>query len=375
MQVHLCNDPVAWNAALQELGGTFHQSWEWGEARAMQGWNATRVLLCKQGATRAAVNILSRTATPLGHSILYAPCGVAAHPDDVEAITESLTALRNLAASRNAIFLRMDAWFDYLDTRLTSSYLAGGCVPLTEQFSLWSLPRAMMVVDLARPDSEVLRAMRPTHREYIKRAERSGLSFESGLRLGQVEEFFALLRKTSQRQGFATMGLDYFIRFRDTLSVQNRGRFFLARYGGVPVAGLLCAYLGRECFNLYAGFDWDFRQAKPTEALHWQAMRWAVEQGCTRYNMGGASTSYPAKQGNSGFNLYHFKKGFGARLEYHAGYFDIVIKPLLYQAARFAERHLTAPRGHAILCRLLKLRSMVRNPTRAAHLADSTTGK
>ena len=34
---------VAWDAALQELGGNLLQSWRWGVFKERQGWSVTRV--------------------------------------------------------------------------------------------------------------------------------------------------------------------------------------------------------------------------------------------------------------------------------------------------------------------------------------------
>lgn len=328
-----------WNQAVRECDGTLYQSWEWGELRATQGWVVWRAVAEDAGVTRAVANVLERRVPLVGSNILYAPTGIAATDTTQEAIFQLILWLRDFIRERNAIFVRFDPWFAEEDGRLKSIFCDAGCRPLADQWSLWNLPRALMIVDTAGPEEEILRNMRATHREYIKRAQRIGLEIEAGTDLRQLAEFYGLLEMSGRRQGFAIRDFDHFLQTREKLLLNGNGLILLARDKGKPVAGIICARFGSTCHYLHGGFDWNFRHVKATEILHWRAIQWGKALGCVRYNMLGSSTRYPPVEGHRGFGLYQYKKGFGARLHYTAGYLDLVGKPLQYSAVRFAERH------------------------------------
>jgi lipid II:glycine glycyltransferase (peptidoglycan interpeptide bridge formation enzyme) len=132
-----------------------------------------------------------------------------------------------------------------------------------------------------------------------------------------------------------------------TLLTEGEGLVFLARYEQRAVAGALCARFGRRCHYLYGGFDWEFRRAEASEALQWSAIQWAKDAGCRWYDTGGAGTSYPPNEGNPGFGVYNYKKGFGAAVCYSAGLFDLVNSRTGYEVFRFFERR-ALPRAHKL---------------------------
>lgn len=97
---------------------------------------------------------------------------------------------------------------------------------------------------------------------------------------------------------------------------------FIARYEGVPVAGLwLTRFAGTVTFKL-AG--WDANSAAPphvNEVLHWTAIQWARSQGAHTYDLGGfdrASAEYIVAGGvlteKFRSSPSFFKFGFGGTL-------------------------------------------------------------
>jgi len=368
LNIGLSENKEAWNAAVLGLDGTLYHSWEWGEIRARQGWHPWRVMVQEGGGPCAAAQIFERHFRVAGYSLLYAACGIAGNSSTPEIVSALAVWMRRFAAERNAILLRIETRFDHSDAARKSLLCSAGFRPIEDQWSLWNLPRATMVIDIRGSEEQLLKKMRKKHREHINRATRNGLKITATNGIDQLRWFYDLLLKSSERQGFAVRDFDYFLQVREQLITASRGSLFMALMNNHPVAGILCARFGSTCHYLYGGFDWQARQAYANEALHWAAIQWSRNLGCVNYDMVGAGTSYPPAEGNAGFGLYNFKKGFGADLFYSAGYFDLVSKPVLYSALRLAERHtgwVSAARG---------LRSAMRRVSRASNDSRKSSG-
>lgn len=337
MQIRLIEDSAEWNNALLGLGATLYHSWEWGQLRSTEGWRAWRVLASDSSSPRAAVQVLQRGLPIPGLSILSAPRGIAARPDDRESVLLIGKWLKDFVRARHAILLRMDPFLLDSDEHQRALYRDAGFVDLPDQWSRWNLPRSNMVVDIGNSKEHVLAKMARNHRGNISRSSRSGLEIRVGSETDQFQQFYDLLLKTSRRQAFALRTFHYYREVRDKLLRSGKGELFLAYNSGKLVAGILCAYFSKTCHYLYGGFDWDARQAHPNEVLHWQAIQWAKDRGCTEYDLMGSGTRYPPHEGNLGFGMYTFKKGFGAELRYLIGYFDLPGNAVLYKLFRFAE--------------------------------------
>jgi lipid II:glycine glycyltransferase (peptidoglycan interpeptide bridge formation enzyme) len=342
MQIRIIGESREWNSALRSLGGTLYQSWEWGELRSTQGWRAWRILASDPDSPRAAVQVLERRLPILGLSILYAPRGIVTRLDDHESVMSVGTWLKNFVRQRRAILLRADPFI--LDTyqQQRNSHLDAGFINLPHEWSRWNMSRANMNVDISGTEEQILSNMKRSHRYNIHRASRGGLVIRAGCEIDQLREFYSLLLKTSQRQHFAVRSFKYFLEVREKILRPGMGELFLG-YNvplGKAVAGIICAYFSRTCYYLYGGFDWESRQAQANEPLHWQAIKWARDQGCTEYDLAGSGTQNPPQEGNAGFSIYNFKKGFGAELRYLVGYFDLPGNAILYKSFRFAEDHM-----------------------------------
>jgi peptidoglycan pentaglycine glycine transferase (the first glycine) len=339
MQIRLCGNGETWNRVVLGLGGTLYHSWEWGAMREAEGWIPWRVLVESDGNPRAAVQILEKRLPMRAGCLLCAARGIAGDDDDGRVVKDVVSWMRSFARERKAILLRMDPAFPDTDQARKAILVANGLRSLPDQWSFWNLQRSNMAVDIQASEGEILRKMRPTNREYIKRSVRDGCLVEDECGIPQLREFYGLLLKSSQRQGFPVRPLDHFLHVREQLIADGRGRLLLARNGGRAVAGLICVRFGNSCYYLYGGLDRDAHQPHASEFLHWKAIQWAKSVGCTRYDLLGSGTSYPPEKGSQGYGLYHFKKGFGAELAYSAGYFDLVCNKSLYRAIRIAERN------------------------------------
>jgi len=72
-------------------------------------------------------------------------------------------------------------------------------------------------------------------------------------------------------------------------------------------------------------------------ALQWGAIQWAIEKGCSQYDLWGVpdmgyvrlETEFPNRSDGL-WGVYRFKRGFGGDLIRSAGAWDVVFNPFLY---------------------------------------------
>jgi peptidoglycan pentaglycine glycine transferase (the first glycine) len=99
-----------------------------------------------------------------------------------------------------------------------------------------------------------------------------------------------------------------------------------------PVAGLfLLLRYGDRAWYFYGASSERRRRDMPNYLLQWEALRWALAQGCTVYDWWGAPTQLDdPDDGMQG--VWQFKQGFGAAFQPHIGAWDYPTWPPLYRA-------------------------------------------
>ena len=339
MRITLCDNQAEWNQAVLQLGGTLYQSWQWGELRRSRGWLPWRVLVEDAGTVQAAMQIFERRTPLVPAIILYAPHGIARRRGEFTLLDGLVEWLRGFLAERKAVFLRIDPDIADTDEQEKSRLTGAGFRSLSDWGSIWNQPRATMVLDIAPSERDLLNGMRRAHKQHICQGPKKGLTFECGSDVRHVQTFYDLLRKSSQRKGYSVRGgRDYFLEMQRTLLAEENGRIFLAFHEREAVAGVLCSRFGDRCHNLYNGFDWHARNLGANQPLQWKAIQWAKDAGCRWYDTGGLGTSYPPTEGNLGYGVYNYKKGFGATVRHSLGLFDLVNRPASYAVLRSLER-------------------------------------
>jgi CelD/BcsL family acetyltransferase involved in cellulose biosynthesis len=141
---------------------------------------------------------------------------------------------------------------------------------------------------LDRSEDEVFAALHSNQvRRNIRRAERAGVK----VRLGQAEAdvtevFYRLHLRTRHRLGVPVQPLRYFRLLWQRFLEPGLGAVIIAELGGVPIAaGVFLAY-GETCVYKYGASDERHLDARPNHLLFWEAIRWAMAQGCRTFDFG-----------------------------------------------------------------------------------------
>lgn len=283
-------DPEVWDRALAELGGHPLQSALWGEARrAVDRITDHRLMAMRHGRPVWMMRYELRRAGPLGR-IAWAPRGpTSLLPLDADRELQSAAAA-SLEQSGIALMVT-ERW-----RRAAALAVPNGAkeAPLT----FW--------LDLSQGRDAVWSRLDKQWRYGVSRAKRAHVSVTRTRSEADLEAFFALCVYVSRRKGFQLPGS--LALMRALLAADRRGaveaQLFVASHRDRLGAGVFLLRCGHSVHYIWGGMDRELSAHRVGEAVHWAAIEWALAEGCTLYDLEGASVTK-----NPG--TYAFKKKMG----------------------------------------------------------------
>ncbi len=296
----------AWDAVLHALDGDLLQSWRWGAFKQCHGWMVDRIHVQEDG-SHALAQVLFRKRGPF--RIAYLPRGPVTDPGGVvdESLASALLAAIDESCARHgAHFLVIEPHRPLPDhwTRDRTGFVTG-----PESFQT---PRTV-TVPLAE-DGQLLAQMRKDTRYNVNYARRQGTVVQQAPpTIAAITAFCRVLQDTSERNRFGIHPRAY---YEDFLRVfTDHAVLLFAVVDGVITAGLIAAQCGTEARSMYAGSLSPHRTRGDAALLRVEAMRWARERGCTRYDLGGIAPEGPSTSRRSNLSgVNQFKTGFGGEI-------------------------------------------------------------
>jgi lipid II:glycine glycyltransferase (peptidoglycan interpeptide bridge formation enzyme) len=343
----------AWDElAVRSPNGDAFQSHAWGELKSGLGWTPLRFVIMADGRQVAAVYIQerplsARLAGPLGRlKVQYAPRGPVLLDDAPQTAHTALRGLRHIAAERRAAVLTVDPTWDE-GGDLAASLRAEGFRPARREVQV---SRTAMVIPLQPTDEEQHALLGDSTARNINKARRAGVTTELiDLAAGDagaaaLEEFFTMHAATGLREGFLVRDRAYELRQWRLLGESGVASLWFARVDGRRCNGVLLLRCGRLLVSYAAGApdDANLHKTRANHLLQWEIIRWAAGAGYAGYDLGGVDTQtmpgLPAGESHPLWNLYQFKRSFGARPSIHVRAHEYAPNALLGAAWRSARR-------------------------------------
>lgn len=303
---------AAWDDAFMRLDGDLLQSWSWGEFKQRHGWHVERLHI-EDPDGEAVAQLLFRRRGPF--SLGYLPRGPLVRGGEAVA-ARLLDAIDDACARHRAITLVIEP-----DRPLPDSWMHAGHA-FTDGPESFQTSRTVKV-DLA-DDARLLSRMRKDTRYNVLYAQRHGISVEAvSPAPAAVASFYRLLQETSRRNAFGIHARPYYDDFLRIFG--DRAVLLFARFEGIPTSALIAVRCGDEGRSMYAGSSVVHRRRGDAALLRFEAMRWARDHGCSRFDLGGiaADTPPPAEHGTEGNDdrwrshlagVHQFKVGFGGEI-------------------------------------------------------------
>jgi serine/alanine adding enzyme len=189
------------------------------------------------------------------------------------------------------------------------------------------LDREIVYVDLTWPEELIWRdSFTAACRKNISRARKDNVRVFQATALEDVEQFYRIYIQTmDRRQALAKyyFPLSYFIAFFQQMP--DNALFLLAECENQVIAATLYLHDDNDVYSYLGGADQTFQHVRPTNAIVYEAIRWAQRRGKKRLIMGGG---YHPDDG-----IFRFKASFS---------------PLRYRFHVY--KHIHLPEKYAALC-------------------------
>jgi peptidoglycan pentaglycine glycine transferase (the first glycine) len=290
-------DKEAWDKKVIELGGSFLQSWAWGEFYEALGYKIHR--FSDDNFVCLAIEI----SLPFGKKYLYCPRGPVG--DEKEALVD----LKRLSVDRDLVFARVEP--------LRPMDLPKSVKEVQPSIN-WSL-------NLDKTEEELLIEMKPKTRYNINLGKRKGVVVREGDKKDLII-LWQLLLETAKRNQIRLHPQNYYFQMQE--SMPNNLKILVAEHQGKILAGMILIFFGDTATFAHGGSGSQMKEAMAPYVLHWEAIKLAKNAGMKTYDFGGIAQASDEKSSWAGIS--RFKKGFGGFEVVYPGSFDLIYSPIWY---------------------------------------------
>lgn len=343
-----------WNAFVSgHAAGHLLQTSEWGALKSRFGWWERRFQLPAGEGRSPLAGALILFRKTLGQVLAYVPRGPLVDWNDAARAEEVVAGTVALARQEGAFALKIEPGLaDTAENRQRLSSAGFRPSPHTVQ------PRSTVVVDIRPDEQTILARMKSKWRYNIRLAQRKGVEVRA-LPADELPLFQDLLQETGGRDGFSVHSAEYY-RAAYELLASRWGVFLLATHRGEALASVAVFAVGSTAWYLWGASSNRRRNLMPNHALQWEAIRWAKQRGCARYDLWGipdpigavatalwaegsreilaedAPVDVNAFPTGELWGVFRFKQGFGGVLSRTVGAWDLPLSPAKYGLYRGA---------------------------------------
>lgn len=321
----------AWDAFVASRKGHILQTAEWGRLKSAFGWRNQIIAIGEGDAIQGGALILYKPLPfHIPGNLGYVPRGPVADWNDGSVVGALLRAIDSAARRHSAFALKIEP--DERDSKTIQDRLTAlgfRSSPQTVQ------PARTIMIDITGSEEDILTRMSQTTRRKVRTGAKKRIEVRRGS-ADDLDSFDALMRTTGARNEFGVHSAEYYRTAYD-LFAPDHASLLMASYEGKDLAGLMVFANGDTAWYFYGASSNEERERMPTYALQWEAIRWARERGCSRYDLWGIPDEAEAKleaefktRSDALWGVYGFKRGFGGEVVRTVGAWDRVYNPLIY---------------------------------------------
>lgn len=263
--------------------------------------------------------------------VLYAPYGPVA--ESVEAFDAALAALRGVAKSCGAVFIRIEPATAGLDPTTALAELRSRGLqpaPVNQQ------PELSWIVDLDRDFKDVLADMKPVNRNLYRNIHKKGVTFRSSQDPEDIRVLLNFLHMTARRNGFKPQSDEYLSQVATALMPAGAATLFIAELHGGPIAAALAYDSADTRTYSHAAMDDTHRKLSAGIPLLVTLMADAQDKGLKHVDLWGVAPADQPDHKWAGFTA--FKKSFGGREIAYPGTWDLPVNRPRYAAYQVARK-------------------------------------
>ena len=314
-------DDFVWN----HPKGHWLQAPEWGHVKKQWIWEGI-IVRDGEGKIEGVMSVLIRRIAGIGVTMMYSPRGPVCDLHDEEVFARLIESAKRLAKKYKSYVIKMDPDILISDDTFSAIAKKQGFVIDNSNNNFEGI-QARFVFRLhlnGRNEEELLASFHSKTRYNIRLSQRRGVEVRLEDK-SKLPAFYALMRETGERDGFAIRPLSYFENMLDVMG--EHCRFYMAYHEGEPVAGSIAVHFGDKVWYAYGASGNRSRDAMPNYLVQWRMIQWAAELGARIYDFRGVSGDLD--ESKPVYGLYRFKKGFNGDFTEFLGELTLVTKPLM----------------------------------------------
>ena len=313
MQITEITNKSQWeDFILQNKESTFLHSWNWGEFNKNTGEKIWRVGVFDsrdEAMPRlVAVALIIKVKAKRG-SFLFIPQGpvikVSSIKCQILSIANKLTDyLKSLGREEKVGFIRISPILENGDENLDIFKQAGfKNAPIHMMH-----PEMTWLLDITKSEEEILKGMRKTHRNLIRRAGKDGVEIIQSANEKYLKTFYNIHMETVRRHKFTPFSYDYIKSEVEAFRKDNQISIFSAKYKNKIISSAIIVFFGDQAFYHHGSSLSEYNKIPSSYLILWEAIREAKKRNKKIFNFYGIVENKP-KHPWSG--LSKFKKGFG----------------------------------------------------------------
>ena len=260
------------------------QSAAYGRGREAFGFGLERVVVREAGRIVGGAQVIIRP-TPVGRVAIVRRGPLAEH-DDPAVHAAVVSQLESAARERGWACLRVETFQPQERARRALRHA------VYQPRASWQVQSRTAVMPLEQSDLGLLAAMHQKGRYNVNRAARRGVVVRTGDGKS-VQTFHDLHAETAAYHGFPVFPVEYFRYLWELFGRVGQVQHFVAYHDDQPVAVIFSSIVGDHMYYVWGGIDRGeaSRRLMANYLLHYEAMRWAREHRCRRYDLAGVARS------------------------------------------------------------------------------------
>lgn len=304
--------------ALSLKPNTFLHAWNYGEMQIALGEKVFR-LGCFENEQLVGI-AMGVTITAKRGKFLFCPHGPLVVSDKAEYKEALVLALKNKAQEIGSAFLRISP-LELMSGKKVELYKRLGMRPAPMHMHA----ETMWVLDIKPSEDDLMKGMRKTTRNLVRRAERDGVTIRISRDVKDLDVFEQVYKETADRENFVGFSRKYLE--AEFNAFVNDGQVFLAfaEYQGDVISTALITVYGNTGFYHQGASTRKHAKVPGAYLLQWEIIRELKRLGMERYNFWGIAPTDDPKHPWAGLSL--FKQGFGGYREDYIHAQDLPLKP------------------------------------------------
>jgi len=308
MKIEEITNKIQWEDFTEKNKETsFLQSWNWGEFNKVTGEKIWRIGIFEDN-NLEAVSLVLKVKARRG-SFLFVPYGPV-YPDNLdinqkEKVLRELTVfLKDLAKKEKVVFIRISSPLEKNEENLE----------IFKKIGFRDAPIHMMhpeitwLLDITKSEEEIMKGMRKTHRNLIRRAEKEGVEILQGTDEEDVKIFYDIHMETVKRHKFIPFSFNYIKSEIEIFRKDDQISVFSAKYDNKRISSAIIVFYKDQAFYHHGSSRSEYNKIPASYLALWKGILEAKKRGIKTFNFYGIVEDKPK---HPWYGLSQFKKGFG----------------------------------------------------------------